>query len=579
MLRGKWRVILIALSIIAAAYYLYPTWRWYGLPARERELARLVSLPRESLTDEQTSMVNALQESEHERYLKLYDYKKKALTLGLDLQGGMHLVLEVDRTGLSDEEAKDATSRAMEIIRNRVDQFGVAEPTIQKQGDYRIVVQLPGLQDETRAKNLIGRTALLEFKLLKKGETVGTVLENLDKALAKSSGLESASDSASADALAQVNADTTLSEEAKAESAAAKNEAELLAEKPFTALLGNVGGDIGVEAGNRPKIERMLADPAASRAVPSDAEFLWSSDKLEINGREYYQLYLVNKEAGLTGKHIADAKPTLGGGMDPDVANKPIVQFSTTNDGAKIFSRLTGANIKERLGIVLDKKVYSAPTIESKLSKDSIIKGSFTMEEAKDLSIVLRAGALPAPIEVIEERTVGPSLGRDSIRLAKTSAIVSVALIGVFMIIYYAMSGVIADVALFLNLAFILAVLAGFRATLTLPGIAGIILTVGMAVDANVIIYERIREELRLGKTIRNAIDTGYARAFTVIFDSNLTTILTAIVLYWKGTGPVKGFALTLIIGLLANMFTAILVTRVMFHFITSRRELKKLSI
>ena len=601
MFRGNWRIVLILVAIIAAAYYLYPTYQWYRLSPEDQELARLVSLPRESLTEEQVQTVDALSESERERYGKLYDQKKKALTLGLDLQGGMHLVLEVDRTGLTADEAEDATDRALEIIRNRIDQFGVAEPVVQKQGDQRIVVQLPGLKDETRARNLIGRTALLEFTLLKKGELVQTVLEDIDKALSER--LAAAKEEepiteeetveeiepGTEEEMAQAEADTgeageefdlgELFEETEEETAAVEGEEEVFEENPFTSLLVNLGGDIGVAATNRLKVERFLADSVVQAAIPPDAQFLWSNDVMSLRDRDYYKIYLVNQEPGLTGKYIADARPTLGSGMDPEVANRPIVQFSTTHEGAKIFSRLTGANIKERLAIVLDKKVFSAPVIESKLSKDSIIKGDFTMEQARDLSIVLRAGALPAPIEYIEERTVGPSLGRDSIRLAKISAAIGTALIIIFMIIYYGMSGAIADFALALNLFFILSVLAGFHATLTLPGIAGIILTIGMAVDANVLIYERIREELRTGNTVRSAIDSGYARAFRTILDANVTTIMTALVLYWKGTGPIKGFALTLIIGLLANMFTAILVTRVIFDFVTTRWEIKKLSI
>ncbi|MFQ6092659.1 MAG: protein translocase subunit SecD [bacterium] len=595
MLRGNWRVVLILVTIVAAAYYLYPTYRWYSLSAQERELARLVTLPRESLTEEQLKTVDGLSETESERYVRLYRYKEKALTLGLDLQGGMHLVLEVDRTGLSPDEAEDATDRALEIIRNRVDQFGVAEPVIQKQGDHRIVVQLPGLKDEARAKNLIGRTALLEFTLLKKGELVQTLLEEIDGALSKSLadklGKETTQEGAEpgpAGEMAQTEADTgeketdiisELFEETQPESGAAELEEDIFVEKPFTSLLGNLGGDLAVAATNRLKVERLLADSAIQRVIPPDAQFLWSSETVTVRDREYYRLYVTNREPGLTGKYIADARPTLGSGMDPEVANRPIVQFSTTDEGAKIFSRLTGANIKERLAIVLDKKVFSAPVIESKLSKDSIIKGNFTMEEARDLAIVLRAGALPAPIDVIEERTVGPSLGRDSVHLAKVSAAIGTALVVIFMVVYYGMSGAIADFALALNIFFILGVLAGFRATLTLPGIAGIILTVGMAVDANVLIYERIREELRTGKTVRSAIDNGYARAFRTILDANVTTIITAAALYKFGTGPIKGFALTLIIGLLANMFTAILVTRAIFDFITTRWEVRKLSI
>ena len=482
-------------------------------------------------------------------------------------EGGLHIVLEVESRGDPSLDAEN-TSKIRDIIATRTREFGVTKSIIKIQGDRRIVLQLPFHGDPERATNLFGKTALLELRLLKNAELVGSTLEEIDEVLMKSQGV------------------TGIGE---IETSTGEGQEEMFTEKPFTSLLGNLRGDIGVEADNRLSIERLLADSAVQEVIPPEVEFLWSNVTEKIGDKEYYRLYLVDRDPagkeidpkgeGLTGKYIDDARPDLGSGMDPEVANKPIVNFSTDHDGATLLGKVSEKHVNERLAIVLDKKVFSAPVIESKLGKDSIIKGDFTMDEAKDLAIVLKAGALPASFDVIEERTVGPSLGRDSIRLAKISAAIGTGLILIFMIIYYTMSGAIANFALLLNIYFILAVLSGFHATLTLPGIAGIILTVGMAVDANVLIYERIREELRTGKTIRSAIDNGYARAFRTILDANVTTIITALVLYWQGTGPIKGFALTLIIGLLANMFTAVLVTRVIFDFVTTRWAIKKLSI
>ncbi|MCY4606075.1 MAG: protein translocase subunit SecD, partial [Gemmatimonadetes bacterium] len=295
-------------------------------------------------------------------------------------------------------------------------------------------------------------------------------------------------------------------------------------------------------------------------------------------GNEFYFLYLGRKKPEMTGHMIQDAFVSIG--QVVEYMGQPIVNFSTTDEGVRLFSRITGSHIGDRMAIVLDESVYSAPTIQSKISEGrGIITGSGTQEEAKDLAIVLRAGALPAEVEIIEDRTVGPSLGRDSIEQGKTAAIYSMVLIVIFMVLYYRAAGLIADCALLLNMLFIMAVLAGFHATLTLPGIAGIILTIGMAVDANVLIFERIREELRSGKTVRAAIDSGYGHALSAIIDANVTTFLVGIVLYQFGTGPIRGFALTLCIGIISSLFTAFFVTRTIFDLITRKSEQSSLSI
>jgi preprotein translocase subunit SecD len=349
---------------------------------------------------------------------------------------------------------KLAVDQGLETIRNRIDQFGVSEPDIRTQGENRILIQLPGIKDPQRAIDLIGKTALLEFKLVD---------------------------------------------------------------------------------------EQRSVEEALKGRVPA-------GDKIEVRIDTQY--------------------------------NRPYVSLSFDDRGGKLFEKITGANVKKRLAIVLDGNVYSAPVIQDRISGgNAIIEGQFTMDEAKDLAVVLRAGSLPAPVQILEERTVGPSLGRDSIRKGLLSMAVGGVLVVAFMVIYYGGSGIIADLALILNIILIMAALAGFGATLTLPGIAGIILTIGMAVDANVLIFERVREELRLGKTPRAALDSGYSRATWTIVDANVTTLIAALVLLQFGTGPVKGFAVTLSLGIAASMFTAIFGTRLLFDYLLQKKRMKTLSI
>ena len=470
--------------------------------------------------------------------------------MGLDLQGGIHLVLEVKTEGMEQQEAQDAVAQAQEVIRNRVDQFGVAEPTIQRQGDNRIIIELPGVQDVQRAKDLVGQTALLEFQLLEPSEDRTRLIQRIDQVLAPEEEEE--------------EEDLLLS--STPESA------------PLSSMLNLAGEDLTVSGRDLQRVKNLLNTPEAQELIPADVEFIFSSKPAGAEGNEFYFLYLVGKKPEMTGHMIQDAFVSIG--QVVEYMGQPIVNFSTTDEGVRLFSRITGSHIGERMAIVLDESVYSAPVIQSKISEGrGIITGSGTQEEAKDLAIVLRAGALPAEVEIIEDRTVGPSLGRDSIEQGKTAAIYSMVLIAIFMILYYRATGLIADFALLLNMLFIMAVLAGFHATLTLPGIAGIILTIGMAVDANVLIFERIREELRSGKTIRAAIDSGYGHALSAIIDANVTTFLVGIVLYQFGTGPVRGFALTLCIGIISSLFTAFFVTRTIFDLITRKSEQSTLSI
>ena len=527
MKRNRKLVLILAL-IAAAVYYLLPSVEFYSMTNDGREALGLKAPE------------------------QLADLKKRSLNLGLDLQGGIHLVLEVKTEGMEQQEAQDAVAQAQEVIRNRVDQFGVAEPTIQRQGDNRIIIELPGVQDVQRAKDLVGQTALLEFQLLEPSEDRTRLIQRIDQALAPEEEEE------------EEEEDLLLS--STPESA------------PLSSMLNLAGEDLTVSGRDLQRVKNLLNTPEAQELIPADVEFIFSSKPAGAEGNEFYFLYLVGKKPEMTGHMIQDAFVSIG--QVVEYMGQPIVNFSTTDEGVRLFSRITGSHIGERMAIVLDESVYSAPVIQSKISEGrGIITGSGTQEEAKDLAIVLRAGALPAEVEIIEDRTVGPSLGRDSIEQGKTAAIYSMVLIAIFMILYYRATGLIADFALLLNMLFIMAVLAGFHATLTLPGIAGIILTIGMAVDANVLIFERIREELRSGKTIRAAIDSGYGHALSAIIDANVTTFLVGIVLYQFGTGPVRGFALTLCIGIISSLFTAFFVTRTIFDLITRKSEQSTLSI
>ena len=403
---------------------------------------------------------------------------QEKILLGLDLRGGMHLVLKVDTAKIPEKDRSDAADRALEVIRNRVDQFGVKEPSIHRQGADEIVVQLPGITDRARALELIGRTAQLQFILV--------------------------SD------------------------------------------------------------DPQLLNQALAGAVPQGHVLK------EVDGEPI----LLEQEAAMTGDALVDAQVSF----DQTRFNEPYVAFTLAPQWSRRFARLTRANIGERLAIVLDDKVISAPVIQSEIpAGQGQITGRFTMEEATDLSIVLRAGALPAPIYVEEERTVGPLLGSDSIRAGLQASLAGLTLVVVFMVVYYLLAGLIASLAVALNFVIILGLMAYMGAALTLPGIAGMILTVGMAVDANVLINERIREELLAGRPLRNAIATGYKKAFTAILDSNVTTLIAAFLLFQFGTGPIRGFGITLTIGLLASMFTAVVVTRTIFDMLLEAGWLSRL--
>ena len=509
----SWRITILLATLGICGFYLYPTWHYYFAPPASPIL-------RENL-------------------------KQRALNLGLDLQGGMYIVLEVNPENLSPDARKDAVDRVQEIIANRVDQFGVTEPLIHRQGDWRIVVELPGVQNVERAKALIGKTARLAFKILQSDADRTYAIKKIDAYLATTDAIQ-------------------LPNEMPNDIATTK---PLLSD--YVVIQGS---DMLVEEHHVSTVRALLERPDVQKRLPSDGQFLWGA-KLESMHPQPRVLYFVKSHTEMTGEVLANAHVTTG--QDFGNIGQSVVNFTTTREGVRIFSRITGNHVGERLAIILDDQVYSAPAIRSKIDQGSgVIEGIGNVEEAQDLAIVLRAGTLPADVQIIEDRTVGPSLGNDAIAQGKNAATIGLLLVIIFMVLYYNFAGLIASVALLLNLALILATLIAFHGTLTLPGIAGIVLTIGMAVDANVLIFERIKEELRTGLTVYKAIRNGYKRAFLTIVDANLTTALSGIVLYQFGTGPIKGFAITLIVGLISSMFTAIFVTRTLFDILLKKDRL-----
>ena len=501
------------------------------------------------------------------------------------------------------EQADDAINRVLEILQNRVDQFGVSEPTIQKQGNRRIIVELAGIQDSERARALLQSTAQLEFFLVKSPEVTNDILSQIDKAVKGDEELEALAaavggeQAQTEDGELAVSNDQTISiselfgegglssEDAESGDTVVVVDQNIFQERPFSSMLRALGNNIAVPEKNLYAIKKIINKPEVQDKLSlGNGRFLFAPEAESFTTNTGLEeplvyMYYLEHDADLTGGVIEEANATIGG-QGSSAVGQPIVLLDMNSEGARTWSRITGANIGRRIAIVLDKKVHMAPSIRTKISDGgTMIEGFANMDEAKDIAIVLRAGALPAPVKIIEERIVGPSLGADSVKAGTYSVLLGLALVLVFLLVYYKLSGIIADFALIWNILLVLAVLASLGATLTLPGIAALILTVGMSVDANVIIFERIREELRKGKTPRTAIDSGYARALTTIIDANVTTLVAALVLYQFGTGPIKGFATVLFWGIMISMFTAIFVTRTIFNSFTERRGLNKLSI
>lgn len=671
-------VVLVALSL----YFLYPTYKDYTLNKELKHLSGQDSI--DFLDKHNQELLNA---------------RDKRLKLGLDLKGGMYVVMDVDivklledmakkkddqltvilaevketsknneeliletfktklkEKGLSlksyygelrdsdaDIEAKlnkeidNSLDRAVEIVRNRVDQYGVAEPQIQKIGNSRIIVELPGVSNPQEVRKLLEGTALLEFKLVYDPQSTVKVMEAINKVMVgdTTSAKDSVTSTLSKDSLKSKNESLTSGDSTKNSAASKKDslskdkskisttvkkdslkdkkniadkkdsvtktktdtskktdtnltktdtgatgdttdktqltEEEFKAKYPFFSMvvLNQESGtaDGYVKDSDKEKVDRILNREDIKAVIPSDMQFVWSNRTFESSGEKIHILYAVKRDAELTGKVITDARSNI----DP-TNNTPIVSMEMNSEGASDWARITGANINKRIAIVLDKVVYSAPVVRNKITGgNSQIEGMANVQEAKLLEIVLKAGALPAPVKIIEERSIGPSLGEDSIRSGIFSSLAALILVALFMVFYYRFGGSIADVALIINFLIILGFMASLKATLTLPGIAGLILSIGMSVDTNVLIFERIREELGTGKPLRTAVDLGYKRAFSAIIDSHLTSIITGIILYQFGSGPIQGFALTLIFGLLANLFTAIVITHYIFDIMIEK--------
>jgi preprotein translocase subunit SecD len=527
------------------------------------------------------------------------------LNLGLDLQGGMHLALEIEDpdNSLTEEQESQAIDAALTTIRNRINQFGVREPTIQKVGTDRIIVELAGIDDPERAKQIVERSAFLEFQIVKSGDDLRRVLPRIDDVIVSEFGAEnlrgpalgegggeeeggeelqdilSPADTAGAARdtaaggegatpdTAAAGGDTAASDTAPSDTAAG-SAGEL---RPLSALLleSGTGGIFLVREQDVPTARKYLELEAVQQALPRNTELLWAANTVSQGGTSYRRLYVLEEEPMITGEYLADAGPA---NRDPTY-NRPIVPFEMTRRGARIFERATSRHVQDQMAIVLDQRVQSAPVIRQTLSRRAQIELSQgdSFQEAQDLALVLRAGALPQPVQIVEERTVGPSLGADSIEQGEVAFGIGLALVVVLMAIYYKVAGLMALGALTVYVLLLLGGLAGLNATLTLPGIAGIILSVGMAVDANVLIFERIREELDAGKTARTSVEEGFGHALSAIVDANLTTLITALILFQFGTGPVKGFAVTLSIGILASFFSALYVTRTFFMLYLDR--------
>ena len=627
------RWFLIGVVLLFAAYQIWPTYEYY------------------TMSDDEISQM------ELDNPKKLKSLHKNSINLGLDLQGGMHVILEVDipvlmekladpagselleaikkseeatiensteffdefknytegisliryYSSLDDLTGKDnasvitelknqgenAIQSALEIIRNRVDEFGVSEPNIQKSGKRRIIVELAGVKNPERARILIQRTALLEFALVRDNTELQTIFENIDNSLIASNIIEEPEIVTEENIVTEdTEIDTTETELDKLISGSDSEEEinlistpeELLKEKPFSGYLKAFPNGIGVLSGDYNKFKKLLEKDNVQNLIPKDAVFRWSNRIMSATTEdgslvEYRNLYYLNANPILTGGVVTEARATVGG-VGSDQTGQPVVNFTMDASGAKTWSRFTGANINRKVAIILDKKVYMAPVIRDRIPGGRTqISGLDNIEEAKDIANVLRAGKLPAPVNVIEERTVGPSLGQDSINSGARAMFYGFLFVIVFIVLYYNASGLLANTALILNLFIVISVLGLLEATLTLPGIAGLILTIGMAVDANVIVFERIREELTKGKTVRASIDSGYERAFVTILDANVTTLIAAFVLAWIGSGPIKGFAITLSVGIICSMFTAIFVTRTILMLFCSKKPLTKLSI
>jgi protein-export membrane protein SecD len=539
---------IIIFLVLLSLYGLYPSFVFHSMSNEQKE---------------------AMQNSDPQKYFSL---KNKALRLGLDLKGGMHIVLEVEKP--EGRQTTDVQERALEIIRNRIDKIGVTEPLIQKSGTNRIVVDLPGFTDIEQAKRLIGETAQLQFKLVLPGEEAQSLLGKIDSVLVKAKPQVGTSPAAARDTAAQSIAKMFNQNDTSKKTAEEPLESEN--EKPLTSLINQSDGisyDVPME--DYYEAKTLVESPEAKAVIPSDVQVAWSTRPVYRGDRAFQRMYLLRNRVELSGEHLVDAQPSF------DQFRRPIVRFDLDKLGSRKFAAMTSANINKPLAIVLDDRVESAPEIRATIRESGQIElggSGASWDDARLLAVVLKAGALPAKVNIIQNSIIGPSLGQDSINKGKLAAIIGLLSVIIFMFFYYRLSGLIADIGLILNFLWLLGfmIIPGINATLTMPGIAGIILTMGMSVDSNVLIFERIREELRTGKTIRASIDAGYTRALLTIIDSHVTTLITALFLFMFGTGPIKGFAVTLSVGITLSLFTAFFLTKAIFDI---RKQYKALSI
>jgi preprotein translocase subunit SecD len=501
----------------------------------------------------------------------VYDTVKRVpLKRGLDLQGGMHLTLEVDESKQAVANKSEALDRALKVVRQRIDEFGVSEPVVQKVGDERIIVELPGIDDAERAQDVVQKSAFLEFQITDKTQAFERVMPRFDE-IAKSAGLAVGGAAVAGGDSAKSTMVTSLLTQ-KTDSAADSTKAAGATGTDTTAKpaagglfstnvqVGQIPGQYIVPEKAYPAIEQALNLPAIQAAMPPGKVIRWGVDSLASGTEKFRALYVLDSRPIITGEVLTDARPST----DPVEGN--VVQFTLNNEGARRFKVETGKHVKDNMAIVLDQRVVTAPTLQSAIGRNGqITLGGGTLQAAQDLALVLRAGALPVPLKVAEVRQIGASLGADSITNGVVALAIALGLVVVIMIGYYRFAGILAVVGLVLYLFYTLATLAGFNAVLTLPGLAGFVLSIGIAVDANVLIFERIREELDQGRSTRLAIDEGFKHALSAIVDTSATTILSGMVLYQYGTGPIRGFAVTLIAGLVASLFTAIFVTKTFF--------------
>jgi preprotein translocase subunit SecD len=518
---------------------------------------------------------NVIERNRNSQGAFVYDTVKRVpLKKGLDLQGGMHLTLEVDESKGTVANKADALDRVLKVVRTRVDQFGVSEPVVQKVGTDRIVVELPGIDDPARATDIVQKAAYLQFQITDKTGALEKVIPRLD-GIIKEKKLGGRSpdvrgDSARAPAIKSLFAGA-------ADTARKGGKDSTVTNGPFSRLLqaSQIPGEFFIAVSDQPEIDSYLRNPEIIAALPPGKVVRWGVDSISVGNRWMRQLYVLDRNPIITGDALTDAKP------NSVPIEGTVVEFQLSNEGGRRFKAETGRHVKDYMAIVLDDRVMSAPVIQSAIgTRGQITMGGRDLQAAQDLALVLRAGALPVPLKVADVRVIGASLGKDSIDKGLRAGVIAITLVVLIMVVYYRFSGMLAVAGLALYVLLTSAVLAGFGAVLTLPGLAGFVLSIGIAVDANVLIFERIREELVHGKSLRTSIDEGFKHAMSAIIDSNVSTALTAVVLYQYGTGPVKGFAVTLLAGIASSMITSIFVVKTFFLVWLSRnRTAESLSI